>query len=273
MSTLLQFQQGSSAGPLKQGREKKGKEQARMNLIKWCEALLSVRHHIQGWLEVKLHLEGGEAPSPGTIQRLLHKLNFKLCWRQCLSFFSFFFSLVCFQFNFSGRRENEKGRPLTVKTAWCLLLTDPASHCFPPSLPSINLCTVFAKMPATSLPRFDGVSQIIIFFAFKQSYSFLIQNTPQLLTARLKTGALWPWTGSDTLAPWNSYLYSALQFTLDLLWEKRSWWFLTHPFQCWRLKGKRRNCIWFWKAPEGVIAGDSALTAHTETRAVQPFCR
>lgn len=58
------------------GREK---EQARMNLIKQGEALLSVSHYVQAQLEVKLHLEGGKAPSLGTVQRLSHKLNFKLC--------------------------------------------------------------------------------------------------------------------------------------------------------------------------------------------------
>lgn len=58
------------------GREK---EQARMNLIKQGEALLSVSHYVQARLEVKLHLEGGKAPSLGTVQRLSHKLNFKLC--------------------------------------------------------------------------------------------------------------------------------------------------------------------------------------------------
>lgn len=104
--TFLHFQQGSSAAPRRQGMEEKGREneQARMNATKQSKALLSVSHHIQAWLEVKLHLEGGKAPSLGTIQRLSHNFNFKLCWRWCLVWFGFgFFSFfVWIQFNFPG---------------------------------------------------------------------------------------------------------------------------------------------------------------------------
>lgn len=69
--------------------------------------------------------------------------------------FAFFFPPYAF-IEFLGQTcENEKGRPLAVKTALFLRLTDPVPRCFPPSLPSVHLCTGVAKMPASYPPCFS----------------------------------------------------------------------------------------------------------------------
>lgn len=117
------------------------------------------------WREEKLPPLG---QSRGTCINLISSC----VWRRCVVWLDFWVWLFCWRFlyafNLISQEAVWKWERQTfdcdVMPAQCLVLTYPVSHCFPPSLPSINLCAKVAKMPATSLPHSSGDSYFFFFF-------------------------------------------------------------------------------------------------------------